>query len=250
MNNLNNYFKIDEFARKYKYEFENPHLLCEALTHTSFANEYVQKTGRTISHNERLEFLGDSVMGTIISTYIFKRFPDIPEGKLSKMRSAVVCEASLAECFIKNGLVEFFVIGKGEELTGGRTRPSILADCFEAIIGAIYLDGGMNAAENYINEVMLKFVEHRINSYDISDAKTYLQESIRKIGAYTPIYEVIKSEGPDHNKLFTVRVKIEATETCNNPLIELINSVGEGEGSSKKEAEQRAALDLLNKVDL
>ena len=235
---------VHTFEAKYGYYFKNPQLLCEALTHTSYANEYQQKTGKEIPHNERLEFLGDTVMGTIISTRIFKRFPYIPEGKLSKMRSAIVCESALAECFRENGLTDFLKLGKGEDLTGGRQRPSVLADCFEAIIGAIYLDGGFAEAEKYIDKVMVQTIEKGIKSYNLSDSKTFLQEQLRKEGNFTPVYRLVRTEGPDHQRQFTMRVEIEAEPGKENPFANLF---GEGTGPSKKEAEQRAAADLIQK---
>lgn len=237
-------FAVHTFETKYGYYFKNPQLLCEALTHTSYANEYQQKTGIELPNNERLEFLGDTVMGTIISTRIFKRFPYVPEGKLSKMRSAIVCESALAECFQENGLTEFLMLGKGEELTGGRQRPSVLSDCFEAIIGAIYLDGGFAAAEAYIDRIMPRTIEKGIKSYNLADSKTFLQEQLRKEGNYTPVYRLVRTEGPDHQRRFTMRVEIQAENGEKNPFVEIY---GEGTGPSKKEAEQRAAADFIQK---
>ncbi len=240
-------FAVHEFETQYGYYFKNPQLLCEALTHTSYANEYHQKTGKEIPNNERLEFLGDTVMSTIISTRIFKQFPYVAEGKLSKMRSAIVCESALAECFQENGLATFLMLGKGEELTGGRQRPSVLSDCFEAIIGAIYLDGGFAAAEAYIDKVMQQTIEKGIKSYNLSDSKTFLQEQLRKAGSYTPVYQLVRTEGPDHQRQFTMRVEIVAEQGVENPFAGFF---GEGTGPSKKEAEQRAAADFLQKGKL
>lgn len=239
---------VHKFETRYGYYFKNPQLLCEALSHTSYANEYHQKTGKQIPHNERLEFLGDTVMGTVISTRIFQRFPHVTEGKLSKMRSAIVCESALAECFQENGLTEFLMLGKGEELTGGRQRPSVLSDCFEAIIGAIYLDGGFSAAEAYIDRIMQDAIEKGVKGYNLSDSKTFLQEQLRKAGSYTPVYQLVQTQGPDHQKQFTMRVEIQVEEEgqC-NPFADLY---GEGTGPSKKEAEQRAAADFLQKGKL
>lgn len=244
MNASHEPFAVHKFETKFGYYFKNPKLLCEALTHTSYANEYNQKTGEHIPNNERLEFLGDTVMGTIISTRLFRTFPQITEGKLSKMRSAIVCESSLAECFQENGLTEFLVLGKGEELTGGRQRPSVLADCFEAIIGAIYLDGGFAAAEAYIGKVMLGAIEKGVMSYNMTDPKTFLQESMRKLGNYAPAYTLVRTEGPDHQRTFTMRVEIEADDGEENPFAGVY---GEGIGPSKKLAEQRAAANFLQK---
>lgn len=243
MNSSYEPFPVHKFETQFGYYFKNPQLLCEALTHTSYANEYSQKTGKEILNNERLEFLGDTVMGTVISTRIFKRFPQIPEGKMSKMRSAIVCESTLAECFQENGLTPFLMLGKGEEMTGGRQRPSVLSDCFEAIIGAIYLDGGFGAAEAYIDKVMKNAIEKGIKNYNLSDSKTFLQEELRKMGNYTPVYHLVRTDGPDHQRQFTMRVEIETDEE-ENPYAGVY---GEGTGPSKKDAEQRAAADFIQK---
>ena len=247
MKNVTDNFSIKKYEEKFKYVFKNPLLLCEALTHTSFSNEYYQKTGMHIPNNERLEFLGDSVLGVVISTRIFERFPEFSEGKLSKIRSAIVCENSLAECFSKNGLKEFLVLGRGEELSGGRDRFSILADCFEAVIGAIYLDGGFDSAEKYIGSIMQSAIEAGIKNYNMADVKTLLQEVVRREGNLVPHYEVVSSSGPDHNRLFNVRVDIVCNDGANNPFKDLF---GEGTGQSKKEAEQKAALNIMNKGNL
>jgi len=239
--------KVNKFREKYGYGFKDPALLREALTHTSYANEYYQSTGKHIPNNERLEFLGDTVMGTIISICIFKDFSEFPEGKLSKIRSTIVCEASLTECFLNNGMSEFLMLGKGEELTGGRVRPSVLSDCFEAIIGAVYLDGGFDAASEYVNRVMAETIKNGIRTYELSDAKTYLQEAARKLGAFTPKYKIVNEEGPDHNKKFTAGVTLipdEEDPGSDN----ILNLYGEGTGQTKKEAEQNAACNLINKM--
>lgn len=247
MNASHEPFAVHKFETKFGYYFKNPALLCEALTHTSYANEHNQKTGESIPHNERLEFLGDTVMGTIISTRLFRQFPQIAEGKLSKMRSAIVCESSLAECFQENGLSEFLMLGKGEEMTGGRQRPSVLSDCFEAIIGAIYLDGGFEAAEHYIDQIMQDAIQKGVMSYNMTDSKTFLQEIVRKLGNYSPIYTLVRTEGPDHQRQFTMRVEMIAGEGEEN---QFDGIYGEGTGPSKKEAEQRAAADFLQKGNL
>ncbi len=252
MKKIFEHYEVNKFEEQYGYKFKNPMLLCEALTHTSYANEYHQKTGIHICHNERLEFLGDSVMGTIVSAYIFNKYREIPEGKLSRMRSAIVCEGSLAQCFIEKGMTRFLKLGKGEELTGGRSRPSILSDCFEAIIGAVYLDGGFYSAEKYVIGIMADTIEKCAENYTLSDAKTLLQELLRKEDNLIPVYELIKTVGPDHDKHFVVRVKAEMENDCGGGCVSgRFNGLfGEGTGSSKKDAEQKAAADFINKGKL
>jgi len=254
MSQIYDKYKINKFEENFGYKFHNPELLGHALTHTSYANEYFQSTGTYISNNERLEFLGDVVMGAIVSTYLFEKFPDFPEGKLSKIRSCIVCESSLSDCFLKNNMSEFIMLGKGEEMTGGRVRPSILADCFEAIIGAVYIDGGFSAASEYVNKVMMQAINNGIKTYEITDAKTFLQEAVRKLGLYTPEYKIINMEGPDHNKIFTSRVSIIAEgsdtktdQTDKNNKNDVTQLYAEGVGQSKKEAEQKAAFDFIDK---
>ena len=208
---------------KLGYKFKDIELLKTALTHSSFANEHGVKS------YERLEFLGDSVLGFVTAEYLFKHFPDLPEGKLTKYRAELVCERSLCVFSKELGLGDFMLLSHGEIRTGGKNRPSILADMFESVAAAIYKDSGnMNEAKKFI----LRFIEpasKNLGKRSFKDYKTTLQEIIQQNPEERVSYELIGESGPDHNKHFVVQVKI------NN------NIVGKGGGKSKKEAEQQAA---------
>ena len=237
MAELYNENNILDFEKSLSLDFENKKLLQRALTHKSFPNE--NKT-LDLKDNERLEFLGDSVLSLAVSTYIFKRFSDFPEGELAKMRAVVVSAPILAEAAKRIDLGRYLFLGKGEEMTGGRERDSILADSMEAIFGALYLDQGFTAASKFILDLLREDIINVAEGNHIQDYKTMLQEVIQQDGNLRPEYEVIDEEGPDHNKTFIVAVKIND------------NSLGSGQGSSKKEAEQEAAkfaLHKLNKLD-
>lgn len=219
---------VEELESKIGYTFKNRKLLKIALTHSSFANE---SGGRYVSY-ERLEFLGDSVLGVITSDYIFRTFPHLPEGELTKLRATLVCEKQLCVFSQELGLKKFIKLSRGERHCMGQNRPSILADVFEAICAAIYLDSGMEEAKNFV----LKFIVPAVKNPKIQNAKDYktdLQEIVQKNPGETIEYVLIKEEGPDHDKKFTVEAKI-----SNNP-------VGRGSGKSKKEAEQHAAKAAL-----
>ncbi len=219
---------MESIQQKIGYRFKNTALLYEALSHSSFANE----NKKTRKSNERLEFLGDSVLSIIVSDYIFKHFTHIPEGELTKLRASLVCETSLYDFSKKISLGEHIFLGKGEEMTGGRERPSIVSDAFEALIAAIYLDGGMEAAAPYV----LSFIPQDITpkgSAVFHDYKTGLQEIIQKNPEEKIVYFLKDESGPDHDKHFTVQVLL------NN------NVIGEGTGRSKKTAEQAAAKEAL-----
>lgn len=219
---------VEELENKIGYTFKNRKLLKIALTHSSFANE---SGGKFVSY-ERLEFLGDSVLGIITSDYIFRTFPHLPEGELTKLRATLVCEKQLCVFSQELGLKKFIKLSRGERHCMGQNRPSILADVFEAICAAIYLDSGMEEAKNFV----LKFIVPAVKNPKIQNAKDYktdLQEIVQKNPGETIEYVLIKEEGPDHDKKFTVEAKI-----SNNP-------VGRGSGKSKKEAEQHAAKAAL-----
>ena len=219
---------VEELESKIGYTFKNRKLLKIALTHSSFANE---SGGKFVSY-ERLEFLGDSVLGIITSDYIFRTFPHLPEGELTKVRATLVCEKQLCVFSQELGLKKFIKLSRGERHCTGQNRPSILADVFEAICAAIYLDSGMEEAKNFV----LKFIVPAVKNPKIQNAKDYktdLQEIVQKNPGETIEYVLIKEEGPDHDKKFTVEAKI-----SNNP-------VGRGSGKSKKEAEQHAAKAAL-----
>ncbi len=223
---------IGEMQRKLSYTFTNSNLLEEALTHSSYANEH---RNERVKDNERLEFLGDAFLDLIISEYLFKKHPEMPEGDLSKIRASIVCEASLAKMARFIGLGEYILLGKGEEMTGGRERASILADGFEALTGALFLDGGFNEAKCFLTDTLIAQVEQVASLEDLyTDYKTLLQECIQKVSNAPIHYEVVGEEGPDHDKYFYVEVYHDTI------------SLGRGIGKSKKEAEQDAAKKALN----
>lgn len=210
------------------YTFKDKSLLRLALTHSSYANE----TGNPMNCNERLEFLGDSVLSLIVSDYIFKNFKNRPEGELTKLRASLVCEKSLCAFSRQLGVGEHMFLGKGESLNGGRERDSILADAFEAILAAIYLDSGMEQARKHV----LRFVCDELKNTDdevFKDYKTTLQEVIQRNREEHLSYILVDESGPDHDKLFTMEVHLNS------------NVIGKGSGKSKKQAEQMAARQAL-----
>ncbi len=212
---------------KINYSFKNEKLLFEALSHSSFANE-----NKNYKSNERLEFLGDSVLSIVVSDYIFKHFTHIPEGDLSKLRASLVCESSLFEFAKTIDLGSHIFLGKGEDMNGGRERPSIVSDAFEAVIAAIYLDGGIEAARPYILSFIPKDITPK-GSDAFHDYKTILQEVIQRNPEEKIIYNLKDEFGPDHDKHFTVQVMLNQ------------NVIAEGTGRSKKAAEQEAAKEAL-----
>lgn len=222
-------FDVTEFEEILKYTFKNKNLIKEALSHSSYANE--NKKNR--HSNERLEFLGDSVLSIVVSQYLFEHFRHLPEGELTKIRASLVCEKSLHVFAKQINLGKYICLGKGEENTGGRERPSILADAFEAVIAAIYLDGGLESAEKHILRFIPKDIDDKKQSVNFNDYKTILQEVIQKNPEEKIEYSLVSESGPDHNKAFTVQV-------CLNS-----NVIGTGTGKSKKDAEQMAAKEAL-----
>ncbi len=229
-----NHLNLEEFERKIEYTFSDKSLLVLALTHSSYANEI--KKGKH-ENNERLEFLGDAVLDMVVSEYMYRHFPKMPEGELTKLRAAVVCEGSLAELSRKLGVGRCLLLGKGEESTGGRNRDSILADAFESIIGAICIDGGMEAATKHIMRFMVDQIEHTKNNFRSLDCKTHLQEVIQKISKVPLKYAIVDEQGPDHNKVFVAEVTHDG------------RVLGKGSGRSKKEAEQSAANNALEHMN-
>ena len=222
--------KLEEFQEIIGYKFNNKFLLKQALVHSSYANEKgIGKKGS----NERLEFLGDAVLELVSSEFLYAKYKDKSEGELSKLRASFVCEAALNFCSKQIRLGEFVLLGKGEETTGGRERPSIISDCFEALIGAIYLDGGFANAKEVILKFILNEYENKVFFYD---SKTILQEVIQSQDSKSVEYTPISEEGPDHLKKFVVAVKIDG------------KTIGMGEGVSKKSAEQAAAYEALKKL--
>lgn len=212
-----------DLQQKLGYTFQNSQLLLTALTHTSFANEDRHHT----RHNERLEFLGDSVLSVVVSEYLFSHNRQLPEGQLTRIRASLVCENSLFQFAQQLGLGAYLRLGRGEEKNGGRTRPAILADAFEAVIAAIYLDGGLEAARQFI----LPYVRAAHDTQ--KDYKTRLQEVVQQNPEERVRYEVVSQTGPDHDKNFTVEVHLNS------------NCIGRGSGHSKKAAEQAAAREAL-----
>lgn len=219
---------IEKFEEIIDYKFKNKKLIEQALSHSSYANERKRPNGS----NERLEFLGDSVLSIVVSDYLYKHLTSVAEGELTKLRASLVCEKSLHVFAQQINLGDYLLLGKGEENTGGRERPSILADAFEAVIAAIYLDGGMEAASRHILRFMPKDLEH-CKKPVFSDFKTVLQEVVQKNPEEKVEYVLIGEEGPDHNKRFVV-------EVCLNSQV-----IGKGTGRSKKAAEQLAAKEAL-----
>lgn len=213
------------------YVFRDLSLLETALTHTSYANEVCKNELRSY---ERLEFLGDSILGFTAADYLFSAFPGLHEGKLTKLRAELVCEASLAETAKKLGLGNYLRLGKGEEAGGGRRRISIIADVVEAVIAAIYLDGGLTAAKRFIYDFILVDVKARVKLN--ADYKTMLQELIQQKKNQKLVYELLAENGPDHDKTFSVQVLLNGTP------------IGAGEGTSKKRAEQAAAQRAMEKL--
>ena len=219
---------LEEFQGKIRYYFNDKELLIEALSHSSYANE--KRKGR--NSNERLEFLGDSVLSIVVSQYLFEHFTHLPEGELTKIRASLVCEKSLYEFAKQIDLGEHILLGKGEENTGGRERVSILADAFEAVIAAVFLDGGLEAAKRHILKFIPKDIDDR-KPVSFSDHKTILQEIIQKNPEEKVEYKLVGQSGPDHNKAFKVQVRLNS------------NVIGTGIRRSKKEAEQMAAKEAL-----
>ena len=206
----------------------------QALLHKSSS---VKTQGRLVN-NERLEFLGDAVLSIVVSDYIFKNCPQLPEGELTKLRASVVCEGSLAKKALEIHLGDYLFLGKGEELTGGRSRESVLADAFEAVIGAVIMDGGIDSAEKYVMGLMKSVIESVRGSFMLMDFKTRLQEEIQKFSKESVVYTIVNETGPDHGKLF------EAEVSHNGEVL------GYGSGRSKKEAEQNSAKDALAKLNV
>ena len=218
--------KLQELQNRIGYTFEKEGLLRQALTHSSYANE---KHMKKHSDNERLEFLGDAVLEIVSSDFLYRNYPDLPEGDLTKLRASIVCEPTLALCTREMDLGDYLLLGKGENQTGGRKRKSILSDALESVIGAIYLDGGFEPAKKFIQKFILTDIEHKQLFYD---SKTILQEVVQ--GEHEQLTYVLTDEsGPDHNKSFTVRA-------CIGERV-----IGSGTGHTKKAAEQEAAYQAL-----
>lgn len=220
-------YTLEELENRICYHFHDRLLLKQAITHSSYTNE--QKINRQL-HYERLEFLGDAVLELVTSEFLFKEHPNMQEGQLTKMRASIVCEPALAFCARDIDLGGFLILGKGEEATGGRYRDSIISDVMEAVIGAIFLDGGMEKAKEHIYRFILSDLENKQLFYD---SKTNLQEYVQGSLKKDLVYVIVDESGPEHDKLFTVEVMVDE------------NVLGRGQGRTKKAAEQQAAYEAL-----
>ena len=221
---------MKELEKKLNYTFRDPALLSEALSHSSYANEH---RAAHLNSNERLEFLGDSVLGFVTAEFLFVQHPDLPEGDLTRIRAALVCEQSLYEVARKLELGKYLKLGRGEEAGGGRERTSILADATEAVFAAVYLDGGIGAASQLIHRVLLDVEKEEVVEERRRDYKTALQELVQRTPGRTITYQLVEETGPDHCRVFVMEVSVDGQVS------------GRGEGRSKKEAEQAAAKTAL-----
>ena len=222
--------KIEEFEEIIGYQFKNKNFLCQALTHSSYANEMRMNK---LLNNERLEFLGDAVLELMSSEFIFRTNKEMHEGEMTKLRASLVCEPTLAMCAREINLGDYILLGKGEIATGGAERDSIISDAFEAVIGAIYLDGGFTSAKEFITKFVLDDIDNKKLFFD---SKTILQEMIQAAYQEPLQYKLIGEEGPDHAKVFTVAAMIED------------KVISQGSGKTKKAAEQAAAYQAILKL--
>ncbi len=224
---------MENLQSRIGYRFRDPTNLERAVTHSSYANETLEKHHHLRS-NERLEFLGDAVLSILTSEYLFTQYPTYPEGDLTKLRAALVCEEALSSFAAQIGLGEFLLLGKGEAANGGAGKPAILADAFEALLGAIYLDAAEDG-KNAVCKFLTPFLEARVRSLPMggSDCKSLLQVFLQKDGSVRPDYRVVDETGPDHAKTFSVEVDLDS------------NRIGSGRGTTKRQAEQAAAADAL-----
>lgn len=220
-----------ELKERYGIVFHDVNLLEQAFTHSSYVNEHRYLK---LSDNERLEFLGDAVLELLVSQYLYKQFPDLPEGKLTKMRAAIVREDSLSKFAKECHFDQYILLGKGEENSGGRQRPALLCDLFEAFLGALYLDQKAPAAKKFIAEVIFPKIDAGAFSHEM-DHKTHLQEVLQRQGDVNIEYRLVNEEGPAHDRIFSVEVFVDE------------KLIGEGQGKSKKLAEQDAAEKALKK---
>lgn len=221
---------IDKIEKSIKYSFNNKDLLKTALTHTSYANE------NGIPSYEKLEFLGDSILEFISSKYLYNKYTNLTEGELTKVRAQVVCEDSLKEVAKKHKFYNYILVSKSEQISGGNRKSAILADCVEAVIAAIYFDGGLECAEEFIVDNLNETIEYATNHIGMKDYKTVLQEKLQENGEVHIEYNILKESGPDHDKTFEVEV------SCNK------NVLAKGIGKSKKMAEMEAAKEALRKL--
>ena len=224
--------RFNQLEQQIGYKFQNVTLLRNALIHSSYANESGSKQP-ALDCNERMEFLGDTVLSLVVSTYLFRNFPGLPEGNLSKLRSFTVCEKALAEFAAEINLGSYLLLGKGEDNNNGRQRPSITSDAFEALIAAIYLDGGLENAKSFILRFAIPHIERLLSEQITEDYKTALQQIVQQEHGEKLEYILVSEEGPPHQRIFTMEARLNS------------NVIGKGVGSSKREAEQRAAQEAL-----
>jgi ribonuclease-3 len=227
---------VRELEKKIGYEYNNKQYAVNALVHSSWSNEHQDMV---FDNNERLEFLGDAILEFVLSLMLYNDEKHLSEGEMSKMRALIVCESSLCECARKLGIGELILLGRGEEANGGRSRPSILSDAMEAIIGSIYLDSGIQEAERFIRNILFDTYNLAVTGKLFMDYKTALQEELQKSGDAKIRYKVLEATGPDHSKIFKVAVYNDA------------KIIGTGTGKSKKDAEQmaaKAALEAMNSL--
>lgn len=216
----------------FQIEFANTDFLKEAFTHSSYVNEHRELN---LKDNERIEFLGDAVLELTVTKYLFNEYPNLPEGKLTRLRAAIVCEASLSQFAKEYGFDRYILLGKGEERMNGRKRPSLLCDLFESFIGALYLDQGLDGVINFLNQTVFPRIKSGAFSH-VMDHKTNLQEFLQRNGEVSIDYVLIEEVGPAHEKEFLVEVLAEG------------NILGQGKGKSKKAAEQIAAANALENL--
>ncbi|HEU4963055.1 MAG TPA: ribonuclease III [Bacilli bacterium] len=227
--------QFDNLLSDLSISFENRKLLKQAFTHASYRNEHRTEVGQD---NERLEFLGDAVLELLVSEYLYLKYTKMPEGELTRLRAAIVCEPSLVRFATKLEFDKYVRLGRGEEISGGRKRPALLADVFEAFIGAYYLDQGLQAARDFLNRFIVPDIQD-INTPLLSDYKTMLQELVQREGLGVLTYTILEERGPAHNREFVAQVQLDSQPK------------GEGIGRSKKEAEQHAAhktMMMLGKI--
>ena len=223
-----------DFARRLGLHFDDPRLLVRALTHRSYLNEHPE----ALEDNERLEFLGDAVLDFLVGEWLYHHFPEMPEGDLTRLRAALVCRDQLAEFAHQIGLPQALLLGHGEEASGGRTRPTTLSAAFEALVGALYLDQGLDAVRNFLLPLIEPATERILDARLDEDPKSRLQEWAQAQGHRAPTYHIVEVNGPDHDREYLIEVRIAG------------EPYGRGRGPSKREASKAAAADALRKLGL
>lgn len=228
--NDQNIYTLEAFQQQIGYQFKNKNLLRQALTHSSYANEHRMNK---LYNNERLEFLGDAVLEVVSSEFLFKTYPEMQEGQLSKKRASIVCEPTLAKCAAEISLGKYLYLGRGEDVSGGRERDSVVSDAMEAVIGAIFLDSGIEQAKIFILKYVLNDIEHKVLFHD---SKTLLQEMVQAMWKVPVVFETVDTLGPEHNRIFVVQAKKNG------------EVLGTGKGRTKQAAGQEAAYEAILKI--